>query len=167
MGLPVDIGTGTSILFGTSGFAAELTSVSMDGISREIVETSHLGTPIAGAGKLGSKTFIAGDLSDPGTLSIEGHFDADIIPPLEAAAELITITFPLGAGESVATTWARNYSRIPRLKPPAESFLKRPSTWATNSPPIWRLRSTRRWPPTPVGSAFPPPPPGRIASRPP
>ncbi len=105
MGLPVDIGTGTSILFGTSGFAAELTSVSMDGISREIVETSHLGTPIAGAGKLGSKTFIAGDLSDPGTLSIEGHFDADIIPPLEAAAELITITFPLGAGESVASTW--------------------------------------------------------------
>lgn len=102
----VDIGTGTTITFGTSGFSAEVTSIKMSGISRSIIETSHLGTSPAGAGEIGSKTFLAGKLSDPGEVSIEGHFDADLTPPLEASPETITITFPLADGESVASKWS-------------------------------------------------------------
>jgi hypothetical protein len=102
----VDIGTGTTITFGTSGFAAELTSVKMSGISRAIIETSHLATPAATTGTIGSKTFLAGKLSDPGELAIEGHFDADLEPPVEGDPETITITFPLADGESTASSWS-------------------------------------------------------------
>lgn len=105
---PVDLGTGITITFGTSGFAAEITSVSMDDISREVIDTSHLGTTPAGAGEIGSRTFLAGKLSNPGMLNIEGHHDADLTPPIEAAAEVITITFPLGTGETTASKWVFN-----------------------------------------------------------
>lgn len=103
---PVDVGTGATIVFGTSAFAARITGITHDGIERAILETSHLGTAPAGAGTIGSKTFIAGDLSDPGTITLEGHHDADIIPPIEGAPETITITFPKGAAETAATTWS-------------------------------------------------------------
>jgi len=101
----VDLGTGTTITFGTSGFSAEITNISHDGINREIIETSHLGTSPAGANEIGSKTFLAGDLSDPGELTLEGHFDGDDIPPVEGAPETVTVTFPLGSGETTPTTW--------------------------------------------------------------
>lgn len=102
----VDIGTGTSIGFGTSGFDAEVTAIKHGGISRNIVETSHLGTPSAQADTIGSKTFLAGKLSDPGEITIEGHHDADLLPPIEADAETITITFPKASDEATATTWS-------------------------------------------------------------
>lgn len=101
----VDIGTGTTISFGTSGFSAEVTSIKMSGISRAIIETSHLSTPAATSGTIGSKTFLAGKLSDPGECAIEGHFDADLEPPIEGDPETITITFPKAEGESAASKW--------------------------------------------------------------
>jgi len=104
--LPADIGTGTTITFGTSGFSAQITNVSHDDISRESVDTTHLGTQPAGSGKLASRTSIAGDLADPGTITIEGHHDADLVPPVEGAPETVTVTFPLGTGESTPSSWA-------------------------------------------------------------
>ena len=100
MGNPVDIGTGTTIVFGTSGFSAEITEISHGGISREIIETSHLGTPPATTGKIGSKTFLAGILSDPGELTLQGHHNPSLTPPVEGDPETITVTFPDG------DTWA-------------------------------------------------------------
>ena len=104
--MSVDLGTGTTIVFGTSGFTAEITDISWSGISREIIDTTHLGTSPASGSEIGSKTFLAGDLTDPGEISLEGHFDPDQIPPLEAAAETVTITFPLPVGGTTAATWA-------------------------------------------------------------
>lgn len=101
----VDIGTGTTIAFGTSTFTAEITSIKHGGISRNTTETSHLGTAAATGQDIGSKTFLAGKLSDPGEITIEGHHDADLVPPVEAAPQTITVTFPLGTGESVASKW--------------------------------------------------------------
>jgi len=97
---PVDLGTGASISFGTSSFASQLTDISFSGMARESIETTHLGTAVAGTGKIGSKTFLPGVLVDPGEMSIEGHFNPDTVPPIEASAETITITFAEGA------TWA-------------------------------------------------------------
>ena len=105
-GTNVDIGTGTIITFATSAFTADLLSVDLSGITRESIETSHMGTAAPGAGEIANKTFIPGDLTDPGEISIEIHFNPETTPPIDAAAEVITITWPLAAGQAVAGTWA-------------------------------------------------------------
>lgn len=91
----VDVGTGATITFGTSGFTAQITDISIDGIERESIDTTHLGTTASGG--VGSKTYIPADLSDAGEVSIEGHFNPDTDPPIEEPAEIITITFDEGA----------------------------------------------------------------------
>jgi len=93
----VDIGTGTTLTF--ASFVAEIKSISIGGIAREVLDTTHLGTTPAGANEIGSKTFLPGDLSDPGEISIEGHFDPSQEPPIESAASSAVITFPS------TTTW--------------------------------------------------------------
>lgn len=96
----VDIGTGTTITY--TGFTYEITDISFSSLARGFSDTSHMGTPVAGAGKVGSKTSIAHDLVDPGEVSIEGHFNPDDTPPIEAAESSMVITFPSGA------TWTAN-----------------------------------------------------------
>lgn len=105
-GASVDLGTGATLTFGSSGFSIELTSITWDGIEREIIETSHLGTPPATGNEIGSKTFLAGDLSDPGELSFEGHHNPGEIPPVEGNPELITLTYPLVAGDTTPAAWS-------------------------------------------------------------
>ena len=106
-GASVNLGTGATIAFATSGFSMEFTDINIDGLSREAIDVSHLGTS-AGTSGVGSKPFIGGKLSDPGEISMEGHFDPDKTPPLQGATEAITITFPLVAGDSTSATWAGN-----------------------------------------------------------
>jgi len=100
-----DLGTGATVVFGTSAFTMNLTNISHDEISREAIETTHLGTT-ATAGKIGSKTFIPGDLADGGKVTLEGHFDADNLPPVEGAVETVTITMPKGTGETTGTKYS-------------------------------------------------------------
>lgn len=97
--MPVDNGTGASITFGTSGFTANLTAINGEGIERASIETTHLGTTTA-------RTFMGGDLFDPGNVSLELQFDPDNKPPFTGASETITVTFPLSSGGSTAATWA-------------------------------------------------------------
>lgn len=102
----VDIGTGTSVVFGTSGFSAQLLDVSGPGFKRESVPTFHMGTTAdPGAGKAGSQTHMPVDLVDPGELSMEIHFNPSTTPPLHKVAESITITFPVPAGLTNPATW--------------------------------------------------------------
>lgn len=102
----VDIGTGTTISFGTSGFAAQILDVTPPNLAREPIDTSHMGTPPAGAGQVGSRTFMPGDLVDPGELSFDIHFNPDTVPPISDVAETVTITFPLPVGMATPATWA-------------------------------------------------------------
>lgn len=95
----IDNGTGASVTFGTSGFTANITAISHDGIERVSIPTSHLGTTTA-------HTFIPGDLFDPGELTLDLQHDGDNYPPIDQAAETITVIFPLGSGESTAARWA-------------------------------------------------------------
>ncbi len=94
-----DVGTGTSIVFGTSSFSAEILSLNGSDISRPDVDTTHLGTT-------GYKTYMPGDLVEGGTLDMEFAFDPDSQPPIAGAAETITITFPMPSGGSTAATLA-------------------------------------------------------------
>jgi len=104
-GTLVDIGTGTTVGFGTSAWAFNLLGLSLDDIAREALETSHMGTAAPGASTFGNRTFIPGDLSDPGTLEVTGHFNPDTLPIIDAVAETITVTFPLFAGDATAAAW--------------------------------------------------------------
>ena len=96
--MPVDNGTGGSITFGTSGFTANISNINWDGIERVSIPTSHLGTTTA-------HTFIPGDLYDPGEISLDIQFDPDNFPPINSAAETITVNFPLSSGGSTAADW--------------------------------------------------------------
>lgn len=91
--MAADIGTGTTITFGTSSFTAEIMSVNGNDITREDIDTTHMGTT-------NYRTFIPADLVDGGSIELEINFDPDSQPPIAGAAETITITFPLPAGQS-------------------------------------------------------------------
>ncbi|MCH8853917.1 MAG: hypothetical protein IID41_14890, partial [Planctomycetes bacterium] len=84
-----DLGTGTSITF-ASGFFAEITDVSWDGIEREFIDKSHMGSTDA-------REFLIGDLYDPGSLTIQIHFQEATVPPITGTFETVTVLFPGGA----------------------------------------------------------------------
>ncbi len=82
-----DIGVGITIVFGTTGFTAELIDIDSPEASREAVETTHQGTTTA-------RTFMPQDLVDWGGLDISFAFDPGTDPPIDELAEAITITWP-------------------------------------------------------------------------
>ena len=83
----MDVGTGTTIAFGTSSFTAELLSLNGNDISREDIDVTHMGSTVY-------REFQPSDLVDGGTIDMELAFDPDEQPPVLAVAETITITFP-------------------------------------------------------------------------
>lgn len=89
----VDISTGITIVFGTSSFSAQILDVTPPSQSRESIPTSHQGTTTA-------HTYLPADLVENGELTFTIHFNPDTVPPIDAAAETVTITWPAGA------TWA-------------------------------------------------------------
>ena len=91
----VDIGTGITIGFGTSGFTAEILDVNWPSITRETVDVTHQGTT-------GARIHSPTDLYDGGEFSFDLHFNPDTTPPTETPQEEITIT-----GPSLAT-WVFN-----------------------------------------------------------
>ena len=101
---PAMDGNSTAIVFATSAFAANIISVDGPNITRESIETSHLGTE-------DNMTFLQAALSDAGEISLEIEFDPDLTPPIGTSAtpvvaETVTITWPLPVGQATAATWA-------------------------------------------------------------
>lgn len=94
--MATDIGTGSTITFGTSSFTADVLSIGLSGITREAINTSHMATTA-------DHTFMPTDLVDNGEISLEIAFVAGLTPPIitNGAAETVTIAF---AGS--ATTWS-------------------------------------------------------------
>lgn len=88
--MAIEVGTGATVTFVTSGFAANITAVSHSGIERASIQTSHLLTA-------SYHTFIPGDLTDGGELEISFQYDtahaSTNIPPLLGAAETIALDF--------------------------------------------------------------------------
>jgi len=92
-------GNGATITFGTSGFTASYQRISGSTITRESLETTHLGTT-------DYMTFQPADLADGGDFSCEFFWNqsASTFPPITGAAETITVTYPMKSGESTAAT---------------------------------------------------------------
>ena len=93
--MPADVGTATTIAFGTSSFTAEVKSLNGSDVTREDVDVTHMGST-------SYMEFQPAELADAGAIEMEIHFDPDSQPPILGAAETITITFPLPAGQSTA-----------------------------------------------------------------
>jgi len=113
-----DIGTGTTVAFGTSGtsMAYRIESVNLDGITREAIRTSHMGTTTA-------HTFMPGDLADFGELKLSVHYDSALgLPPINSAAETITITLPAG-GTSTHTIVGSGFLTGLAINDPLEGLI--------------------------------------------
>lgn len=85
-----DTGFGASITFQT-GFFAQFRVIDDIGSTREAIETTNNATTDGWA------TFIPSDIKKMKACRIEMLFDPDTEPPIDAAAEAVTITFPGGA----------------------------------------------------------------------
>ena len=98
-----DIGQGTFVTFGTIvGSAAtqyKVNSVSLGGVSRDVVDASHLLTS-------GGKEFIASEYYDPGELSLEIHHDPSLNPvnllTNVSTAQVVQIIFANGGTSTLA-----------------------------------------------------------------
>ena len=95
-------GHGATITFGTSTYTAAVTSITPDEQSRDVLDTSHLGTATW-------RSKIPADLADAGGFSASGWYDTSQQPPITAAAETITITLPdsapgTGAGANITAS---------------------------------------------------------------
>ena len=77
------VGTGTVLTLGGITLTVDRLSIAHTGISRESIETTHLLTANA-------RTFIPGDLYDPGSLEVEFHLDSTT-PATTMAVETIMI----------------------------------------------------------------------------
>ena len=86
-----DIGTGATLTI--DSWTVNIISMSHSGIERESIPTSHLGTT-------GGRTFLEGDLYDPGELEVEYQVDTEnpstsaSKPPYELVQATVTIKFP-------------------------------------------------------------------------
>ena len=92
MAAPI-IATGVTITFATSAWSANLMSVTHSGNGREAIKTSYQGTTTV-------DTFVPSKLRDPGSWEIEVQYDPLEDPPLDAAAETITVAWPDGEEEA-------------------------------------------------------------------
>ena len=93
--MAVGIGHLTDVTFGTSSFNPNMTSVSISGMTRTAIESSHLATATA-------KTFLAAGLYDGGSISIDFQFNGSDTIPLASAAETITLQ-PAGSTSTTDT----------------------------------------------------------------
>jgi hypothetical protein len=115
MAVRKDTGHGATITFGTSSLAYSWTKMGAAETDRGEVETTTLATT-------DYKTFMPGDLADPGEFEVEYLFDTETAQNCIAglAAETITVTFPVPSGGSVAarctgTGFVKKRTLIPEL----------------------------------------------------
>ena len=98
-------GTGATITLGTTGVSLQATSIQSQGIAWEALPTTNLATTNA-------KTFLRGELYDPGTITVAFQTDPTTLTSLltnAAATETITITYPdTGAATEASSGFITN-----------------------------------------------------------
>lgn len=89
-------GTGASIQFGSSAFSSDLISLTLPEITREAIDTTHLGTVSAKSSK-------PAKLRNVGEIQAEFDHDPAAIDLTKRDAEQITINYPLLSGQVTPT----------------------------------------------------------------
>ena len=103
-----DIGTGATLSIGAN-WAVSILSISHSGLERESIPSSHLGTT-------GGRSFIEGDLYDPGELEIEYILDTEdpnadaAKPPYLDVVAAVVVEFPIfpGSGDGTGSKMSGN-----------------------------------------------------------
>jgi hypothetical protein len=85
MGAP-QVSTGLTVTLGTSAWTAEIVNATPPNLTREALQTSHMGTT-------GYHTHCPAKLIEGGELSLVVHFDPANLPPIDGDKETITITY--------------------------------------------------------------------------
>lgn len=96
-----DVGTVSTILFASSNFDAFIRGIEWQGITRDGIDQTTLGTNDA-------RAWLPSDLHNPGTVALELCFEPNERPPVTGTAETVSVRHPSGAGYSVAgivTAW--------------------------------------------------------------
>lgn len=83
--MAIDIGTGLTITFLTSGFSANILAGEVEGTSRESIDTTAVGDTW--------RSFTPANVSDAGKLVLELQYNPDSLPPLVNTSEQARITF--------------------------------------------------------------------------
>lgn len=104
-GISVDVATGITLVFATSAFTAELKDVNL-GFSREMHDVTHQGSAQPSSIQVGGREFLPADFADAGEVAVDFHYNPSDIPPINLAAELITLTWPKAATDTTAATIA-------------------------------------------------------------
>jgi hypothetical protein len=94
-------GTGATISFNTSLFSSDLISITLPESTREVIDTTHLGTTTA-------KTKKPAKLINVGEISCEFDHDPAAVDLAKRDPEQITIRYPLLTGQSTPTTLVFN-----------------------------------------------------------
>lgn len=97
--MAVGPGDGTTVVFGASGFNANVVSVSGPSMVRGTLDSTHLGTAA------GFKTKIMSNFVDPGSVTLEVQHDANLTVPMTDAFETVTIDWG-GLGDTYAASMA-------------------------------------------------------------
>lgn len=97
-------GHGTTVTFGTSSFSASLVSVSMDGVSRAVIDETYMNTTTAMA-------FEPADLYDGGeiTLGIKWAQSTAGTPPITGSSESVSIDWGGSGKTSAFSAFVINY----------------------------------------------------------
>lgn len=101
MAKAVDVGTGSTIAFGTTAYEADihLEDLSFEGFERAVIDITTMATT-------GSREFMVGDLYTPPVLTITVQWNPDEPAPYDQAAETVTVTFPIPSGSMSGATMA-------------------------------------------------------------
>ena len=118
-----DIGQGSYVTFGTIvGNAAtqyKVNSISLGGVSRDVVDASHLLTT-------GGKVFLASEFYDPGELTLEIHHDPSLNPvnllTNVSTAQVVNIYFANG-GTSTALWSAHGFASAFEASAPKDDMM--------------------------------------------
>jgi hypothetical protein len=103
-----DTGHGGTIAFsaGITAFAVPFRKIGAVEHAIEKIETTNLGNAATDPADTPTKSYIPGDVIDPGEFEVEYAFDAeDDLPDIEKAGT-ITITAPLATGQATAANLA-------------------------------------------------------------
>lgn len=91
-------------------FTFEPTAIRFSGCERASIDASHMGLADPIAAVVGNRIFIPGELISPGQLTIEGHFNANNVPPFfftpgtgTTAVDMLTLSVPMGSSSNA--TW--------------------------------------------------------------
>jgi hypothetical protein len=118
-----DIGQGTYVTFGTivgtSTTHYRVNSISLGGVSRDVVDASHLLT-------VGGKEFIGSEFYDPGELTLEIHHDPSLNPvnllTNVSTTQVCTIIFANG-GASTAKWSAYGFASAFEASAPKDDMM--------------------------------------------